>query len=181
MGGAGAVGSRRVRHAGDVQNTHAVQGTGGRMESSENGSAQGAPVATEPVATERVALTKEKIRNAPDRRKRVVHVAAWGGDVLVIGMGSNARDAYESSMVRQRGGVITQNWEMARVKMVIAVTHTLDGVKMFTDEDAGWLGEKSGEATDIIFTVGKELSGMTEKDMGELVGNFTGDRGAASS
>lgn len=191
-----------MRHAGDGQHTHAVQGTGGRMESNTHEGAQGAPQpdvnvvaldAPRPLSSGstypppsnggavRVALTKERIRNAPDRKKQVVHIEEWGGDVLIIGMSSNARDRYEQSTLVQRGANVTQNLEGVRVRMVIETTHTLDGQKMFTMDDAAWLAEKAGSATDKIFSIGRQLSGMSQADVEEIAGNSTGARGGARS
>lgn len=120
-------------------------------------------------------LSKEAILAADDRQVRDVPVPEWGGEVRMRGMTGRERDAYEASIIDQRGGerkVILAN---ARAKLVAKCAIDEAGALMFTPDDVRALGGKSAVALERLFDAARELSGMAEGDVERLAENFGDD------
>lgn len=126
-------------------------------------------------------LSRDDILKAEDLITEEVEVPEWGGSVLVRGMSGRERDDFESSMVVRAAGQMVQDFANTRAKIVARCVVGDDGQPLFTSADVTVLGEKSGAALDRVFTVASRLSGLGEKDVEELAGNFGDPNGASSS
>ena len=122
--------------------------------------------------SELVALSREAILQADDIEIRKVEIPEWGGYVYVRGMTGKERDDYEASLVKQRGRDTQVNMRNARAKLVVLCAVDEQGNKLFSEGDIAKISRKSAKAIDRIFTVARELSGITEDDMEELTENF---------
>lgn len=127
-------------------------------------------------------LSREAILEAKDRDTVEVDCPEWGGTVLVRGMTGRERDAFETSMVEQRGrGAPTQNLSNVRAKLVARCVVDDDGERLFTDADVAALGDKSAAPVDRIFEVASRLSGIGDQDMKEMARDFSLAPGSGSS
>jgi len=118
-----------------------------------------------------MALTRDQILQANDIEIREVYIPEWKDSVFVRGMTGKERDSYEASIVKQRGNNTEINFKNARAKLVALCTVDEQGNRIFNDTDVALLAEKSAKALDRIFTVARELSGISAEDMNELTKN----------
>lgn len=116
-------------------------------------------------------LSREAILQAQDLPTEDVEVPEWGGTVRVRGLTGAERDAFEQSIVEQRGKSTRMNLKNIRAKLVALTVVDEQGNRVFTDEDAELLGKKSASALDRIFAVAQRLSGLRPEDVEELAGN----------
>ena len=126
-------------------------------------------------------LSKESILTATDLPTEEVEVPEWGGSVLVRGMTGRERDEFEASMVGQRGGQEYRDYGNLRAKAVVKCVVGDDGERLFTDQDASALGEKSFAALERVYDVIARLSGLREADVQARERDFPGPTGTGSS
>lgn len=126
-------------------------------------------------------LSKDDILKAEDIRTREVEVPEWSGSVLVRGMNGTERDAFETSVMVQRGDRYVRDTHNARARLIAQCVINDDGTLMFDVRDVEALGAKSAKALDRVFTAAAELSGLSEGDMEEMTANFGGSPGGGSS
>ena len=123
-------------------------------------------------------LTRDAIRAADDLHREEVAVPEWGGTVLVQGMTGKQRDQFEQRQMTIRGRGRNRQAEMDlsnfRANVVMACCVNDDGTPMFDTGDLEWLTEKSAAALSRVADVAVRLSGITEEDQGELLGNSAG-------
>lgn len=117
-----------------------------------------------------MTLNRDQIRQAQDLKSESVNVPEWGGTVLVRGMTGAERDQFEQSNIVGKGRNRDVNLRNYRAKLVIWSCVDADGKRLFSDADAEWLGEKSAAALSRIVDVASRLSGISESDQEELVG-----------
>lgn len=117
-------------------------------------------------------LTRDVILQADDLLVEDVEVPEWGGVVRVRGLTGAERDDFEASVVEQRGKKTRFNMQNFRAKLVVRAAINGDGQRLFTDKDAPLLGRKSAAALQRVFEVAQRLSGLSDQDVEELVGNF---------
>lgn len=124
-------------------------------------------------------LSKHEIQQIDDQQVDDVDVPEWGGSVRVRGLTGEERDAYEASLIeeRKRGGVgvTKKRLRNARARLIVMAAVDDAGDPLFTTEDIPWLGQKSARAVDRLAEKARELSGMTEQDEEELLGNSDAD------
>lgn len=117
-------------------------------------------------------LDKNAILTADDFETRKVDVPEWGGEVLVRGLSGRDRDTYEASTVRFRdNGEAVPELANMRAKLVARCIVDEHGERVFTDTDAGALGNKSAAALNRVWEVAAELSGMTDASEAAIEGN----------
>lgn len=127
-------------------------------------------------------LSKDDILKAADNRPEEVDVPEWGGTVLVRGMTGRERDAFEVSLMTSgRNGRREVNPVNVRAKLVARCTVDDDGNRLFTDAEAGDLGDKSAAAVDRVYAVAARLSGMGDQEQEEAVRDFAVADGHGSS
>lgn len=120
-------------------------------------------------------LTKDAILAIDDRQFEEVEVPEWGGSVRMRGMSGRERDAYEASIIDQRGGERKVVLANARAKLIAKCVVDEGGNLMFTVDDLRALGGKSAKALERLFDKARELSGMAEGDVERLAENFEDD------
>lgn len=115
-----------------------------------------------------MSLTRLQILGADDLVKQVVKVPEWGGEVIVATMNGAARDAWEQSLVGDDKKINVQNMR-ARLLAFSAVDES--GKRLFTDDDAIALGQKSAKALERCVKVIQRLNGLTDRDLEEAKKN----------
>jgi hypothetical protein len=117
-------------------------------------------------------LTREAILGVDDLQVEVVDVPEWGGAVRVRGLTGAERDAFESSIIDQRGKksrIILRN---IRAKLVVLSVVDGENKSLFNEGDVKALGSKSASALQRVFNVAQRLSGISDEDVEELAGNL---------
>jgi hypothetical protein len=126
-------------------------------------------------------LTKDAILQADDLEYEELEVPEWGGTVRIRALSGKERDAYEASMRQQRGKEFIANLANIRAKLVVKCVVGEDGERLFTDQDAPAVGEKSAAALDRIFEVCARLSRLSDEDVDELAGKSADDQNGDST
>lgn len=116
-------------------------------------------------------LTREAILNAADLVTEDVEVPEWGGTVRVRGLTGSERDAFEQSIMEQRGRDVALNLRNIRAKLVALSVVDEQGRRVFSDDDVKALGQKSAVALQRVFEVAQRLSGLRSEDVEELAKN----------
>lgn len=120
-----------------------------------------------------MSLSRDAILGADDRPTRVVEVPEWGGSVRVRGLTGAERDAYETGLMSPRpDGSVRANLSNVRGRLVVLACVDDDGNRLFRDDDAKALGEKSAQALDRVFDIARRLSGLSDDDVEELAEGF---------
>jgi hypothetical protein len=117
-------------------------------------------------------LTAAEILAIEDIVEELVDVPEWKGTVRVRGLTGRERDAYESSLLDQRGRNAKANLQNARTKLVVMAVRNADGSRMFTETDIGPLSAKGAAPLNRIWKKALELSGMRDEDVEELTLGF---------
>lgn len=122
-------------------------------------------------------LTRDDILRAVDQHTEVVDVPEWGGSLRVRGLNGRERDRYEQAMlVADKKGNIKPDMTDARARLVAASAINEDGSAMFSSkDDVMMLTMKSAAALDRVSSVCQVLSGLSDKDLDDLLGNSDGD------
>ena len=120
-------------------------------------------------------LSRDAILEAKDLQHEDVYVEEWGGAVRVRSLTGTERDAFEASVVEQRGKNTKMNLRNIRAKLVALTVVDDEGNRLFSDADAKLLGQKSASALDKIFEVAQRLSGLRDEDVEELAKNSDDD------
>jgi len=126
-------------------------------------------------------LTRDAILEAQDLQHEEVYIPEWGGSVRVRTLTGAERDAFEQSIVDQRGKDTRMNLRNIRAKLVALTVVDGDGKRLFSDADAKLLGQKSASALDKIFEVAQRLSGLRDEDVEELAKNSDDGLNAGST
>ena len=111
---------------------------------------------------------KDQILHAEDRPSKPVEVPEWGCNVVVRTMSGAERDSWEVSVVSSDRQVNRQN---IRAKLLVRTLYDDAGARVFTDDDADQLGEKSGDVLERLYDVAAKLNGIRKKDIDELEKN----------
>ena len=123
-----------------------------------------------------VILTRDAILQAEDLPRELVEVPEWGGAVYVRSLTGTERDAFEFSIVEQRGRSAKMNLRNIRAKLVALSIVDGEGNRLFTDTDVKALGQKSAAVLDRLFAVAQRLSGLRDEDVEELAKNLESDQ-----
>jgi len=123
-------------------------------------------------------LSRDDIFRVVDVHTEIVDVPEWGGAVTVRGMTGRERDRYEQSMlIADKKGTLKPDMTDARARLVAACAVDGDGNPLFTDKnDVMLLTMKSAAALDRVAAVAQVLSGISDKDLGDLLGNSESDQ-----
>lgn len=118
-------------------------------------------------------LTRDQIiaQMSKPLRTEDVEVPEWGGTVTVRELTGRERDAFEGSIVEQKGKKSVVNLDNMRAKFVAACAVDEQGQLIFFPSDVERLGDLSAAALNRVFDVGRRLSGLTDDDVEELVKN----------
>lgn len=113
------------------------------------------------------------ILGVSDIQTEEVHVPEWQTWVRVRGLTAAERDDFEQSCVVGKGKNKDVSVRDLRAKLVVRSLVDGDGARLFGDGDYLMLGQKSAAAVDRIYDVAARLSGISETDEEELLGNST--------
>lgn len=118
-----------------------------------------------------MTLSREDILGADDLKHEVVECPEWGGDVIVWEMNGKERDAFEMSFAT---GGDDEALDLTNVRARLAAVSIRgdDGRRTFSEEDVEQLGTKSGKALTRVIKVAQRLSGIGDKDLGEIIEDF---------
>lgn len=106
-------------------------------------------------------LTADAILTADDKSTADVDVPEWGGTVRVRALSGDERDGYEASNTIEKGDTLERNPIGTRARLVVRACIDADGKRLFADNQAGVLGQKSAAVLDRLWDKIAELSGMT--------------------
>lgn len=132
-------------------------------------------------------LTAEEIIQSDDLPTQEVPCPEWGGTVLVRGLDGDGRDDFDahlqkltpnSETVEVDGRRTKMNLHGARAKLVSMTCINEDGELIFTPQQVRQLGKKSAKALDRVYSVAQALSGISDEDVEEMLGNLNDDRSA---
>jgi len=112
-------------------------------------------------------LNREAILSAVDLKKELVKVPEWGGEVYISMMTGEARDAWEQGLVGGKGA----NRDNIRARLVSFTAVDDQGKRLFSNEDAIVLGQKSATALERCVKVAQKLNRLTEQELDDLVKN----------
>ena len=126
-------------------------------------------------------LDRSSILSVSDLRIEKVEVPEWGGCVYIKSLSGKERDAFEASMFEGRGKNRKENLANLRARLLVRVLVDKSGKRIFQESDANALGNKNAQALDRCFTKARELSGMTEEDVEEMVKNSEEAQGDSTS
>lgn len=106
-------------------------------------------------------LTKEMILAAKDFEIKTINVPEWGGDLHLRGLSSADRDAFEAELG------VTNDLRNLRARLVVKALVDEQGVRLFSDDEADLLGEKSSEVMLRLFDEVRSMNGMSDEDLEE--------------
>jgi hypothetical protein len=119
-------------------------------------------------------LTKASILAASDAKLIAHDVPDWGGTVYLRVMPGTERDHWERQRFQAKQaaqGDATACIENFRASLVVVCLCDDKGVRLFTDDDAASLGEKSGKVLDELYDVASKINGLSKADVQALVKN----------
>jgi len=103
-----------------------------------------------------------------------VECPEWGGHVYMRALTGDERDDWEASILAEpdKKGNRKVIMKGARARLCALATCDAGGAPLYTMQDAPQLGRLNAQALARCFDVGTRLSGLTEDDMEELMGNL---------
>lgn len=113
-------------------------------------------------------LTRDAILAAKDLKLAPVDVPEWGGRVYVRILTGLERDKLEKAIWDSRNKPIKVS---LRARLVSLAACNDEGKRLFTDEDAVGLGQKSSAALDRVFAAAQKINRMTPDDIQALEKN----------
>lgn len=125
-------------------------------------------------------LSVEEIASTDDIEVREVFVPEWKGWVRVRTLTGAQRNKLEKSLVEGKGKNRDVNMERFRSRLVAMSCVNDNGKRLFSDAQADMLEQKSAAAIERIVNVAKELSGFSEEDVEDLVGESKAEDGSGS-
>lgn len=116
-------------------------------------------------------ISRDQFREAAKAPKRAVllplnYPPELVGDVYVKPMGARELSIFNEGLFTGKGKkrkVVTVNIQ-AKLAVRCLVDAEIDGTRIFTDDDAEWLGEVRADAVGKIFKKIQELSGLADDD-----------------
>jgi hypothetical protein len=103
-----------------------------------------------------------------DLQDEIVEVPEWGFRLRVRSLTGIERDAFEISLLENRGKSREVNLRNMRAKLVAASVRKTDDSRVFTDGQVEALGRKNAAALQRVFRVAQKLSGLAEDEVEEL-------------
>lgn len=117
-------------------------------------------------------LTRDEIFGMEDILVEEVTIPMWNNrTVLVCGLSAAAKNQYQQSLVEMKGGTQKLRLENSTAKLVALTVVNQARQRIFTERDIEKLGTKSAAALELIVEAANRLSGMTKKEVEDLVKN----------
>lgn len=120
---------------------------------------------------------RELILKADDLPREAVVVKEWKDEqgnpltVYIRSMTGVERDAFENETYKLVGKDMTFNRQNFRARLLGRTLVDEKGVRIFNDAELVQLGGKAAKVLDRLSTIASRLSGISEKDKEELLGN----------
>ena len=108
------------------------------------------------------------ILDLSDLVDETVDVPEWGVRLRVRSLTGTERDAFEASLLENRGKSREVNLRNMRAKLVAASVRKADDSRVFSDTQVEALGRKNAAALQRVFRVAQRLSGLAEDEVDEL-------------
>lgn len=125
-------------------------------------------------------LTRKELLSFVETQYEVVDLSEEmkrpGASIRVRSLTATERDAFESSLITGKGRHTRTDTRNLRAKLVALTAVNDDNSRMFTMKDVDSLGRVNAAVVDKVYGVAARLSGITEKDVEELAGNFESDQ-----
>lgn len=119
-----------------------------------------------------MALSREQIFGIKDAKVERVEVPEWGDCVHVRTLSARERDSFEASTIKvKKDGSTTRDLANLRGRLAALVICDERGVPLFSEDDAGQLGDRSVCAIERILKVARKLNGLDEEAVEEAKGN----------
>jgi len=116
-------------------------------------------------------LTKEEILGADDIERVEVEVPQWGGTVLVQALTAQQRGVFSNQVVDQKKGGRTIRLQDIQVRLCAISMVDENGRRLFSDAEMHQLAKKSSAALQIVFEAAQRISGLSDEQVEEFVGN----------
>ena len=108
-------------------------------------------------------LSRKQIEAATDTQSVHIVVPEWGGEVILRPPSSLALEDYDRSLVRSQWNgekmEVIENRGNAKARLVVKCLVDEDGKRLFGDEDAEALGNKSAAVVNRLFIEIQKLCG----------------------
>ena len=117
-------------------------------------------------------LDRDTILEADDQEFAEVNIPEWGGVVRIRSITGAQRDAYEASLIDERGKDRKMNLRNARAKLIVLCAVDDAGRPLFTADDVNRLGRRNAKPVDRLFDACKKLAGLTDEDVDKLAEDF---------
>ncbi|MFC5997108.1 hypothetical protein ACFQE5_23120 [Pseudonocardia hispaniensis] len=115
-------------------------------------------------------LTRDQILSADDLLTVDVAVPEWGGTVRVRALTGAERDRLEASLLGKDGTASAAKILNFRARVCALTMIGEDGERLFGDAQVAELGRKSAAALARVAEAAQKLSGISDDDVDELVG-----------
>lgn len=126
-------------------------------------------------------LGRDDILHVSDMKYEIVDVPEWGGKVRVRSLTGAEVDAYNGTMIKQRGANI--DLAIVNIRAGLCARAICDhlGNRVFSDADIVLLGQKSAAALERVYEVAARLSTISEAAVEKMVGNSESNRSGEPS
>jgi len=108
-----------------------------------------------------MALDRKSILAADDVRKEKIAVPEWGGDVFIRVLTGTDRDRFEE-------GYSEQKMKAFRIRFLLLALCDDAGKRLFNDDEASILGDKSSVVINRLFEAGWKLNAFTQEAVDAL-------------
>jgi hypothetical protein len=125
-------------------------------------------------------LSRDDILKPRDLKMEEVDVPEWGGIVRVRELTGEARDDYETSLMRVTAKGAVPEMSNRRAKLVARAVVNEDGSPLFSLADVHALGAESAAALERVATVAERLSGLSDEALEDAEGNSEAAAGGDS-
>lgn len=126
-------------------------------------------------------LSRDAILAVDDRDYDEVSIPEWGGSVRIRSITGAQRDAYEQSLMQQRGNSRQMNLRNARAKLIVLCAVDERGSPLFTEADVNALSRKNAKPLDRLFDACRKIAGLSDDDMDKLTEDFGETQGDDSA
>ena len=114
-----------------------------------------------------MGLSRDQIKAVDDIKREAVAVEEWDGDVWIKALSVRARQQF----VKLYGPDAGEPAIPADVWLTMTCACDEDGARLFGEDDAEWLSDKSSRAVQQIGLACLSLNGLTEDAVGEAEKN----------
>jgi hypothetical protein len=124
---------------------------------------------------------KELILSSQDIQAETVEVPEWGCKVVLRGLTGRQRDQFEEACRRVEGRKVEVDLDNVRAKLLVRCMFDDSGARVFADDDADALGNKSGKVLARLVPIAQRLSGLSDDDVKELAAHLPAAQSGAST